>query len=102
MSSPRNTSSPRSTPSGHGSCGRREPVAGAGSQGALPRQARPECTQLHISADILQRLHEATAQTPEIDYDKIARVRRAMLCGELRLDAHRLADKLIRFESDLF
>ena len=93
--------SPRNTPSGHGSSGRREPVAGAGSQGALPRKARPECTQLHISAEILQRLQEATAQTPEIDYDKIARIRKAIACGELRLDAHRLARKMIKFESDL-
>ena len=48
----------------------------------------------------LQSLEQELAAQPDIDQEHINRVRSAISSGEYRVDADRVADKMIDFDSD--
>jgi negative regulator of flagellin synthesis FlgM len=53
------------------------------------------------SARILQKLSEAVAGAPVVNAGKVAAVKQAVQSGSYRVDAGRVADKLLTFERGL-
>jgi negative regulator of flagellin synthesis FlgM len=49
----------------------------------------------------LQKLSEAVASAPVVDTQKVAAVKQAVQNGTYQVDAGRVADKLLQFESGL-
>jgi len=56
---------------------------------------------LTTSARSLQKLSEAVSQAPVVDAAKVASVKEAIGNGSYRVDAARVADKLLQFENGL-
>jgi len=53
------------------------------------------------SARTLQKLGETLAQTPVVNAAKVASVKQAVQSGSYQVDAGRVADKLLEFDSKL-
>jgi negative regulator of flagellin synthesis FlgM len=53
------------------------------------------------SARSLQKIEEAVAKTPVVNAAKVASVKQAVQSGSYQVDAGRVADKLLQFESGL-
>ena len=53
------------------------------------------------SAVTLQKLSEAVASAPVVNAQKVATVKQSVQDGTYQVDAGRVADKLIKFESEL-
>jgi len=56
---------------------------------------------LSTSARSLQKLSDAIAQAPVVNASKVASVKQAVSSGSYQIDASRVADKLLQFESGL-
>ena len=90
------------------------PVKGTGSGVQVVDKAQSESTgaasagapaadqvTLTGSARILQKLSEAVANAPAVNAQKVATVKQAVQSGTYKIDAGRVADKLLQFESGL-
>lgn len=66
------------------------PAANSGDQVTLTNSARS-----------LQKLEEAVAKTPVVNSAKVAAVKQSVNAGTYQVDAGRVADKLLKFESGL-
>ena len=53
------------------------------------------------SARSLQKIEEAVAKAPVVDAAKVASVKQAVQSGTYKIDAGRVADKLLQFENGL-
>lgn len=53
------------------------------------------------SARTLQKVEEAVAKAPVVDAAKVASVKKAVQSGTYKIDARRVADKLLQFEKGL-
>lgn len=53
------------------------------------------------SARTLQKIEEAVAKAPVVDAAKVASVKQAVQSGTYKIDAGRVADKLLQFEKGL-
>ena len=53
------------------------------------------------SARALQRIEEAVAKSPVVNAEKVFAVKQAVGSGSYRIDAARVADKLLKFERGL-
>ena len=53
------------------------------------------------SARSLQKLSEAVAQAPVVNATKVAAIKQAVNSGSYQVDATRVADKILQFESGL-
>ncbi len=51
------------------------------------------------TASRLQKIEEELSALPEINYEKVAEIKKAMADGTLSLDPARIAEKLIQFET---
>lgn len=93
-----------------------EPVAsvkGSNNHGAVAQKqneaagTKPVASQsgdqvtLTTSARSLQRLEKAIAKAPVVNAEKVAAVKQSLSSGTYQVDAHRIADKLLKFESGL-
>jgi negative regulator of flagellin synthesis FlgM len=67
--------------------------------GAVPQSA--DTVTLTNSARSLQKIEEAVAKTPVVNAAKVASVKQAVNSGSYQIDAGRVADKLLQFESGL-
>ena len=56
---------------------------------------------LTSSARSLQKLSEAVAQAPVVNATKVAAIKQAVNSGTYQVDATRVADKILQFESGL-
>jgi negative regulator of flagellin synthesis FlgM len=87
------------------------PVKGSNTQGvvadkSLGEAAAPPATAAdHVtltnSARFLQKVEESVAKAPVVDTAKVASVKQAVRSGTYHVDAGRVADKLLQFESGL-
>jgi negative regulator of flagellin synthesis FlgM len=75
-------------------------LQGEGSAAASSSQSGDHVT-LTTSARTIQKLEEAVAKTPVVNPEKVAAVKQAVKSGTYRIDAHRVADKLLKFERGL-
>jgi negative regulator of flagellin synthesis FlgM len=93
------TAEPVSKPAGSGSNG----VVADKSQGegsATAASAGDHVT-LTDSARSLQKIEEAVGKTPVVNANKVAAVRQAISSGTYKIDAGRIAGKILKFESGL-
>jgi negative regulator of flagellin synthesis FlgM len=73
--------------------------ATASAAGTVPPTA--DHLTLTGSARILQKLSEAVAGVPVVNAAKVATVKQAIQSGTYKVDAGRVADKLLKFERGL-
>jgi negative regulator of flagellin synthesis FlgM len=72
----------------------------ASAAGASTSQTGDTVT-LTNSARSLQKIEEAVAKAPVVDASKVAAVKQAVDSGTYQINADRVADKLLQFESGL-
>lgn len=72
----------------------------ASAAGASTPQAGDTVT-LTSSARSLQKIEEAVAKAPVVNASKVAAVKQAVNSGTYQINAGRVADKLLQFESGL-
>jgi negative regulator of flagellin synthesis FlgM len=72
----------------------------ASAAGASTSQTGDTVT-LTSSARSLQKIEEAVAKAPVVDASKVAAVKQAVDSGTYQINADRVADKLLQFESGL-
>jgi negative regulator of flagellin synthesis FlgM len=73
---------------------------GEGSASAATALPKDHVT-LTDSARALQKIEEAVAKTPVVDADKVAAVKQAISSGTYKIDAGRIAGKLLNYERGL-
>ena len=73
---------------------------GEGSATAAAAQAGDHVT-LTNSARSLQKIEEAVAKTPVVNADKVAAAKQAISSGTYKIDAGRIAGKILKYESGL-
>jgi negative regulator of flagellin synthesis FlgM len=73
---------------------------GEGSAAAAAAQGADHVT-LTDSARSMQRIEEAVAKTPVVNADKVAAVKHAISSGTYKIDAGRIAGKLLKYERGL-
>ena len=92
-----------------------EPVAptkGSGSNGVVTDKSQGEApaagssqggdhVTLTNSARSLQKIEEAVARTPVVNAEKVASVKQAIGSGTYKIDAGRIAGKLLKYERGL-
>ncbi len=87
------------------------PVKGSNANGAVADKSQADGsgtasntaqTGDHVtltdSARSLQKIEEAVAKAPVVNADKVASIKQAVQGGTYRVDASRVADKLLQFE----
>lgn len=73
---------------------------GEGSAAAAAAQSADHVT-LTESARSLQKIEAAVAKTPVVNADKVAAVKHAISSGTYKIDAGRIAGKLLKYERGL-
>ena len=73
---------------------------GEGSPAAATAQTGDHVT-LTDSARSMQKIEEAVARTPVVDSVKVAAVKQAIGAGTYKIDAGRIAGKLLKYERGL-
>ncbi len=68
---------------------------------ATPASKAGDTVTLTDSARSLQKIEEAVAKAPVVDTSKVAAIKQAISSGTYQIDAGRVADKLLQFESGL-
>jgi len=95
------TAEPVAKPTGSGSGGVvTDKSQGEGSAAAATSQTADHVT-LTDSARSLQKIEEAVAKTPVVNASKVAAVKQAISSGTYKIDAGRVADKLLQYERGL-
>lgn len=90
------------------------PVKGSGSNGVVTDKSHGETSTasgsaphtgdtltLTDSARSLQKIEEAVAKAPVVDHEKVAAVKQAIGSGTYKIDANRVAGKLLKYERGL-
>jgi negative regulator of flagellin synthesis FlgM len=89
------------------------PAKGSGSNGVVTDKSQGEGSAAaasaapadHVtltnSARSLQKIEEAVAKTPVVNADKVASVKHAIHSGAYKIDAGRVAGKLLKYERGL-
>jgi negative regulator of flagellin synthesis FlgM len=90
------------------------PIKGSNSNGAVADKSQSDAagtasstaqTGDHVtltnSARSLQKIEEAVAKTPVVNDAKVAAIKQAVQGGTYRVDAARVADKLLQFENGM-
>jgi negative regulator of flagellin synthesis FlgM len=74
---------------------------GEAAAAAAPTAQTGDHVTLTDSARSLQKIEEAVAKAPVVNAGKVASVKQAVQSGTYQIDAGRVADKLLQFESGL-
>jgi negative regulator of flagellin synthesis FlgM len=95
------TTEPVAKPAGSGGNG----VVADKSQGEASAAAAAAQTKDHVtltdSARSLQKIEEAVAKTPVVNAHKVAAVKQAISSGTYKIDAGRVAGKMLQYERGL-
>jgi negative regulator of flagellin synthesis FlgM len=78
-----------------------EKVQAVTSGTAAPAETPADQVTLTDSARTLQKLGAAVANAPVVDSAKVAAVKQAVQGGTYQINANRVADKILNFESGL-
>jgi negative regulator of flagellin synthesis FlgM len=76
-------------------------AASASSSSAVSSSSTADQVTLTGSAITLQKLGEAVANAPVVNTQKVATVKTSVQNGTYKVDAGRVADKILQFESGL-
>ena len=93
------TAEPLAKPSGSISGGVADKSQGEGSAAAAAPTG--DHVTLTDSARSLQKIEEAVARTPVVNADKVAAVKQALRSGTYKVDAGRVAGKMLKYERGL-
>jgi negative regulator of flagellin synthesis FlgM len=74
---------------------------GEASAAAAATSQTGDTVTLTSSARSLQKIEEAVAKAPVVNASKVATVKQAVQSGTYKINAARVADKLLQFESGL-
>jgi negative regulator of flagellin synthesis FlgM len=74
---------------------------GEGSAAGASTPQTGDTVTLTSSARSLQKIEEAVAKAPVVNASKVAAVKQAVNSGTYQINAGRVADKLLQFESGL-
>jgi negative regulator of flagellin synthesis FlgM len=74
---------------------------GEASAAGVSTSQTGDTVTLTSSARSLQKIEEAVAKAPVVDASKVAAVKQAVDSGTYQINADRVADKLLQFESGL-
>ena len=74
---------------------------GEASAAAAATSQTGDTVTLTSSARSLQKIEEAVAKAPVVNASKVAAVKQAVQSGTYQINAGRVADKLLQFESGL-
>ncbi|MDB6083879.1 MAG: flagellar biosynthesis anti-sigma factor FlgM [Gammaproteobacteria bacterium] len=74
---------------------------GSAAATPAPQSTGTDHLTLTDSARSMQKIEEAIAKAPVVDTAKVAAVKQAVSSGTYQVDAGRVADGLLRFESGL-
>jgi negative regulator of flagellin synthesis FlgM len=74
---------------------------GEASAAAAATSQTGDTVTLTSSARSLQKIEEAVAKAPVVNASKVATVKQAVQSGTYQINAGRVADKLLQFESGL-
>jgi negative regulator of flagellin synthesis FlgM len=88
------------------------PLKGSNSSGAVADKSQGEGSAAstsqtgdHVtltdSARSLQKIEQAVAQAPVVNTAKVAAIKQSVSSGTYKIDAGRVADKILQFESGL-
>jgi negative regulator of flagellin synthesis FlgM len=94
------TTEPIAKPAGSGGNGVVADKQSEGSASGATAQTGDHVT-LTDSARSLQKIEEAVAKTPVVNAQKVAAVKQAIGAGTYKIDAGRVAGKLLKFERGL-
>jgi len=94
------TAEPVAKPTGSGSGVVTDKSQGEGSAAPAAAQSKDHVT-LTDSARSLQKIEEAVAKTPVVNAEKVAAVKHAISSGNYKIDAGRVAGKLLKYERGL-
>jgi negative regulator of flagellin synthesis FlgM len=78
-----------------------EKSQGEGSVAASSTAKTGDHVTLTDSARVLQRIEAAVAKTPVVNAQKVADIKHAVSAGTYKIDADRIAGKLLNFERGL-
>ncbi|RRJ85017.1 flagellar biosynthesis anti-sigma factor FlgM [Aestuariirhabdus litorea] len=68
---------------------------------AKPVTARTDSVNLSSEGKNLRQIEDKLSSQPEIDQDKVARIKKAIAEGSYQVDARKLADNLFAMEAQL-
>jgi negative regulator of flagellin synthesis FlgM len=96
------TAEPVAPPKGSNSSGAvADKSQGEGSAATASASQTGDHVTLTDSARSLQKIEQAVAQAPVVNTAKVAAVKQAVNSGTYQIDAGRVADKILQFESGL-
>jgi negative regulator of flagellin synthesis FlgM len=78
-----------------------KPQQGESSAAGAATSQTGDTVTLTNSARSLQKIEETVAKTPVVNAAKVAAVKQAINSGNYKIDAGRIADKLLQFERGL-
>jgi len=76
-------------------------AAQVGGRSAEQTQTTKDTIKLSVSGTVLQRAQEAMDRTPVVDVQHVNALHKSIASGNYRVDADRVAEKLIQFERGL-
>lgn len=76
-------------------------TAQIGRPNAEQTQTAQDTIKLSMSGSVLQRAQAAMDRTPVVDVQQVNALHKAIATGSYRVDADRVAEKLIQFERNL-
>ncbi|HEY5717047.1 MAG TPA: flagellar biosynthesis anti-sigma factor FlgM [Motiliproteus sp.] len=77
-------------------------VSSKANKQEAPSSAPAETVKLSAEAQTLRKLEEQVAQLPDVDTDRVARIKQAIDDGAYKIDPERVAAKLLQLEDQLF
>jgi len=94
-------------PADAASARRSEPAKSAGSQGAsrpgtADKAASNDTVSITQSGLLMSKLEEIVHGTPVVDSERVAALKDTIASGAYEIDDQRIADRLLRFERDIF
>jgi negative regulator of flagellin synthesis FlgM len=76
-------------------------AAGSAGRGPVNPVIPADSVKLTDDARLMQQLQQQLAQAPAVDGRRVAETRLALAEGRYEVDAHSVADKLLRMEQEL-
>jgi len=95
------TAEPIAKPTGSGGSVVTDKSQGESSAAATAAAPLKDHVTLTDSARSLQKIEEAVAKTPVVNANKVAAVKQAISSGNYKIDAGRVAGKLLKYERGL-
>lgn len=98
---PGQVNTPRTTADKSSGSAKAQPAASDQAQRQAPA-ARGESVSLSNQAKNLKQVEQKLADLPEVDDDRVAKIRAALEDGTYKIDAEKLAQKMLEMDKSIF